>query len=57
MTADQVHPTESTCACGHEFDEHDDGQECQAQVEWPIGSGKREKCACVYFEAAEDESS
>lgn len=31
--ADDTVPDAATCACGHEFDEHDVDGECQAEVE------------------------
>lgn len=38
----------SVCECGHIFDEHDDGAECQAVT---ASAGD---CACVYFEENPD---
>jgi hypothetical protein len=43
------------CACGHVYDEHDDGQECQVEIVLgpnPYGL-KTDRCKCVYFEAAD----
>jgi len=37
----------TSCACGHVYDEHDDGQECTVEIDG-------ERCMCVYFESAEE---
>jgi hypothetical protein len=44
------------CACGHTYDEHDKGQECQASVRVPHNppGAMYQKCRCVYYEATDE---
>lgn len=38
------------CACGHHYDDHDNGEECMA-----ADADGRHRCPCVYFEEDEEE--
>lgn len=40
-----------TCACGHAYDEHNDGAECCATD--LVAPGSFVECPCVHFEQAE----
>lgn len=38
----------AVCECGHVYDEHDDGEQCQAEHDG-------EQCWCVAFDDASDD--